>query len=123
MTSVHHDPGLLAERHPQPHKAEQQQEQRDVAGAHVAVIVEIGRAVGGVGARAPVQQRQRDVASKHEAVAVQIAVTGVRKVGETLASAAEPAGMPSSRAKAKSMRLADVTVARPQSSCAMKMPM
>ena len=47
---------------------------------------------------------------------VQIAATGVRYVGLTLASAAEP-GSPPSRANAKIMREADVTVARPQRSC------
>ena len=48
---------------------------------------------------------------------VQIAATGVRYVGLTLASAAEP-GRPPSREKAKIMREAEVTVARPHSSCA-----
>ncbi len=50
------------------------------------------------------------------------ALTGVRNRGETVASAFEPTGMPSSREKAKSIRLAEVTVARPQSSWVMRMP-
>ena len=50
---------------------------------------------------------------------VQIAATGVRYFGLTLASAGEP-GSPPSREKAKIMRDAEVTVARPHSSCATK---
>ena len=54
--------------------------------------------------------------------AVQIAATGVRKLACTRLSVAE-AGRPPSRAKAKIMREADVTVARPQMNWLMKMPM
>ena len=55
-------------------------------------------------------------------VEVQIAFTGVRYLGDTEARALEKPGTPSSREKANSIRLAEVTVARPHSSCAMKMP-
>ncbi len=51
---------------------------------------------------------------------VQMAATGVRCFGETEASALE-AGRPPSRAKAKIIRETEVTVARPQSICEMKM--
>ncbi len=54
--------------------------------------------------------------------AVQIAATGVRYFGLTFDSAPE-AGRPPSREKAKIMREAEVTVARPQSSCATKTTM
>ena len=51
-----------------------------------------------------------------------MAFTGVRYLGDTVASALDPTGMPSSREKANSIRLAEVTVARPQISWAIRMP-
>src|SRR3989344_3914804 len=50
---------------------------------------------------------------------VQMAATGLRKVGETEARALEQ-GRPPSRENAKIMRETEVTVARPQSTCEMK---
>src|SRR3990167_4181675 len=58
----------------------------------------------------------------HSTVAVQIAFTGVRYFGDTVASALEATGIPSSRENANSMREAEVTVARPQRNCAIRMP-
>src|SRR5262245_29149367 len=55
------------------------------------------------------------------ALVAQIATTGVRKRGWTRRSARE-AGSPPSRANAKVIREADVTVARPQRYCAAAMP-
>ncbi|MNL19130.1 hypothetical protein D3C87_1403160 [compost metagenome] len=48
-----------------------------------------------------------------------MAATGLRKVGETEASALEH-GRPPSRENAKIMRDTEVTVASPQSTCEMK---
>src|SRR6476620_3494448 len=53
--------------------------------------------------------------STESAAAVQIAATGVRNCGLTFESAVEP-GRPRSRANAKIMRGAEVTVASPQRS-------
>lgn len=58
--------------------------------------------------------------STDSAEAAQIAATGVRNPGLTVASGRETPGMPPSREKAKSMREAEVTVARPQSHCETK---
>jgi hypothetical protein len=51
-----------------------------------------------------------------------MAATGVKNLGETVDKILEPSGKPSSRANANITRLADVTVARPQRNCAIKMP-
>src|SRR5690242_8073851 len=51
----------------------------------------------------------------------QMALAGTRCVGLTFARAFETPGMPSSRENANNMRETDVTVARPQSHCEMKM--
>ena len=61
--------------------------------------------------------------STERIAAVQIAATGVRCFGLTVDSAFERRATPPSREKAKSMREADVTVARPHSHCATKIAM